>query len=117
MFSTKQRVLILITYPISRAGLPWLNPTVKDIDRSLREQFGIIRTTRHIRRLLQDLEHQGVIMRENGSRPPHLLNSQERPTRYKIVDFDRAFQNYLSLNRQAKVIVARERSRRKRKEA
>jgi len=115
-FSTKQRLLILITYPISRAGLPWLNPTVKDIERGLREQFGIIRTRRHIRRLLQDLEHQAIIKRENPSRQPPHSSFPEQATRYMILDFDRAFQNHLSLTRHAKVIVARERRRRKRKE-
>ena len=115
-FSTKQRLLILITYPISRAGLPWLNPTVRDIHHGLREQFGIIRTRRHIRRLLQDLEHQAIIKRENPSRQPPYLSFPEQATRYMIVDFDRAFQNHLSLLGDAKVIVARERRRRKRKE-
>ena len=115
-FSTKQRLLILITYPISRAGLPWLNPTVKDIERGLREQFGIIRTRRHIRRLLQELEHQAIIKREKPSRQPPYFSFPEQATRYMILDFDRAFQNHLSLTRHAKVILARERTRRKRKE-
>jgi len=117
MFSTRQRVLILITYPINRAGLPWLNPTVKDIDHSLREQFGIIRTRRHIRRLLQELDQEGIIRREIRSWQPPRFTSQEQATRYEIVDFDRAFQNQLSLLGFAKVILARERRRRKRKEA
>ena len=116
-FNTEQRVLILITYPISRAGLPWLNPTVRDIHHGLREQFGIIRTRRHIRRLLQDLEHQAIIKRENPSRQPPHLSFPEQAIRYTIVDFDRAFQNHLSLLGHAKVILARERRRRKRKEA
>ena len=116
MFSTKQRLLILITYPINRAGFPLLNPTVRDIERGLREQFGIIRTMRHIRRLLRDLEHEGIIRREIRSWQPYLSHTQGFATRYQILDFDRAFQNQLSLLGRAKVIVARERKRRKRKE-
>jgi len=116
MFSTKQRILILITQPLSLSGRTWINPTVRDIQRGLRKHFGIIRTRRHIRRLLQDLEHQGNIRRETRSRQPHPLCSQVQATRYEIVDFDRAFQNLFSLLGSAKVILARERRRRKRKE-
>ena len=116
MFSTKQRVLILITNPVNRSGFALLNPTVRDIEHGLRKHFGIIRTSQHIRRLLRDLDHEGIIRRETRSRQPYLVYTQERPTRYEIVDFDRAFQDQLSLLGQAKVIVARERRQRKRKE-
>jgi len=116
MFSTKQRVLILITQPLTLLRTNMANPTVRDICRGLREHFGIIRTRRHIRRLLRQLEHEGIIRRETRSWQPRPRYTQEQATRYEIVDFDRAFQNQLSLLGFAKVIVARERRRRKRKE-
>ena len=117
MFSTKQRVLILITQP--RGPLPTIqeNPTLRQIQRGLREHFGITRTRRHIRRLLRELDQEGIITREKRSALAPRLSRQDQATRYEIVDFDRAFQNYLSLLEASKVIVARERRRRKRKEA
>jgi len=117
MFSTKQRVLILITQPPGPLPIIQKNPTLREIQRGLREHFGITRTRRHIRRLLCRLESEGVIRRENRSALAPRLSRQEQATRYEIVDFDRAFQNHLSLTRHAKVIVARERRRRRRKEA
>ena len=116
MFSTKHLVLILITQPLNLYLRTWTNPTVRDIQRGLREHFRIILTRRHIRRLLQELEQEGIITRENRSRHTGRFGSQEQATRYIIVDFNRAFERELSLTRYAKVIVARERRRRKRKE-
>jgi len=117
MFNTKQRVLILIAQPLKLIATNMENPTVRDIQRGLREHFGIIRTRRHIRRLLRQLDQEGIIRREARSWQHRPRYTQEQATRYEIVDFDRAFQNDLSLIRQSKVILARERRRRKRKEA
>ncbi|MBA7617458.1 hypothetical protein ES703_24773 [subsurface metagenome] len=116
MFSTKHLVLILITQPLNLYLRTWTNPTVRDISRGLREHFRIIRTRRHIRRLLRELEQEGIIRRENRSWHTGRFGSQEQATSYEILDFYKAFQNHLSLTRQSKVIVARERRRRKRKE-
>ncbi|MBA7641253.1 hypothetical protein ES703_48929 [subsurface metagenome] len=117
MFSTKQIVLILITEPFTLLRTSRENSTVRDIDRGLREHFGIIRTRRHIRRLIQELDQEGIIRRQIRSCQPRPFGSQDQATRYEIVDFYRAFQNDLSLLDQAKLILARERRRRKRKEA
>ena len=117
MFSTKQRVLILITQPLNLPGLAWVNPTIRDIQRGLRQQFGIPRTRRHIRRLLRELDQEGIIKRGARSWLPLRLSTQEQATKYTIVDFDRAFERELSLLGASKVIVARERRRRRRKEA
>lgn len=117
MFSTKQRILILITQPLNLSGHPSVNPTVRDISRGLREHFGITRTRKYIRRILRQLQHEGIITRETRSWQPPRLSNQEQATRYTILDFDEAFEREHSLLGDAKLVSARERERRRRKEA
>ena len=115
--STKQYIVILLAQPLNLFGWPLKNPTLRDICRGLREHFSITCSIRHIRRLLTDLEHEGIISREIGAWHFGPSGNQAQATRYSVVDFDRAFQNDLSLPGRAKVIVARERRPGKRKEA
>jgi len=116
MFSTKQRVLILITQPLEYTGTPLISPTVRDICRGLQEHFDITRTRRHIRRLLTELEHEGIIRREIRSWALRPLGAQQQASTYTIVNFNRAFQDHPSLLGAVEVVPARDARRRKPKE-
>jgi len=116
-FSTEQYLVILLAQPLDKNFNPVWHPSRNGLRDALQSRFGIDRTIRHVNRLLARLIHRGIIAKETISLqidPSGLSISYQW---FRVVDFDRAFQNDLSLTRQAKVIVARERRRRKRKEA
>ena len=116
MFSTKQLILILITQPLQWQGKIWTNPTVRDIERGLRKHFQITRTRRHIRRLLRELENEGIIRRQIRSSALHPLGTQHQASTYTIVNFNGAFQDHPSLLGAVEVMPARDPRLRKRKE-
>ena len=115
MFSTKQEIVILLAQPLNGLGLPLRDPTVRDLQRGLKEYFRNNITRRHIRKLLRELTHEGAIERDFNAWhfAPH--GNQAQATRYRLVDFNRAFQDHHCLIERSKVILARERKRIKRR--
>ncbi|MBA7631321.1 hypothetical protein ES703_38852 [subsurface metagenome] len=113
MFSSKQQVVILLTHPEVFDAKSWVNPTLRDLKRGLKKHFGNDLTTRHIRRLLRDLTNDGIIEREIP--PPQLgiYGNQAQATRYTVVDFNKVFSGFFSSVGFSKVVLARERKRRK----
>jgi len=88
MFQTLQDVFDLITRPGNVPQSAWINPTVRDIQHRLLERFGVRRTRRQIRRLLRELEQEGIIRRETRSGQQQPRSPQERAPRYEIVQPD-----------------------------
>lgn len=113
MFSSKHQVVILLTHSQVFDGRSWVNPTLRDLKRGLKKHFGNDLTIRHIRRLLYELTLDGIIERDIS--PPHfgIYGSQAQATRYKVIDLNKAFSGLFSLMGSSKVVLARERKRRK----
>jgi len=116
-FSTEQYIVILLTQPLDQNFNPVSRPSRKGLQNALQSRFGIYRTIRHINRLLARLVNKGIITKENTCLRIQPNDPSIPYQWFRVVDFDRAFQDHLSLLGRAKVIVARERKRRRRKEA
>ena len=93
MFGTKHQLLFLLTMPPIMDYGPWIKITLRDLRRGLREYFRKEITTRHIKRLLHDLEHEGVIERKIDAWRLGSFGNQAQATRFKVIDFDRAFKD------------------------
>ena len=108
MLSTKQQILILLAQPLDGWGLPWKDPTLRDLQRGLKEHFRNDVTIRHIRRVLRELTHEGIIERDFNAWHFGRYGNQAQATRYRLVDFTRGFQNGLSLGGSFKHSLLRE---------
>jgi predicted transcriptional regulator len=115
-FSTEQYLVILLAQPLEQSFNPLWIPSRKGLQDALKLLFGIDRTIQHVNRSLARLVHRGIIKQETISLRAGPFGLPISYEWFRVVDFDQAFQNHLSLTRHAKVIVARERRRRKRKE-
>ena len=115
-FSTEQYLVILLAQPINWNFKPTFHPSRKDLRDALQSCFGIDRTIGHVNDLLSRLVHKGVLVKETATLHVGTEGLPIPHEWFRVVDFDRAFQNHFSLLGEAKVILARERRRRKRKE-
>lgn len=113
MFSSKHQVVILLTHSQGFDGRSWVNPTLRDLKRGLKEYFGNDLTIRHIRRLLYELTLDGIIEREIMSPYSGIFGNQAQATRYRVIDLNKAFSGLFSLMGSSKVVLARESKRRK----
>ena len=113
MFSSKQQVVILLTHPEVFDVRSWVNPTLRDLKRGLKEYFGNDLTIRHIRRLLYELIKDGIIERDIAPPQMGIYGPQAQATRYTVVDFDKVFSGLFSSMGFSKVVLARERKRTK----
>jgi len=113
MFSSKQQVVILLTHPEGLDSKVWVNPTLRDLKRGLKKYLGNDLTIRHIRRLLRDLTNDGIIERDIAPPQMGIYGPQAQATRYTVIDFDKVFSGVFSSMGFSKVVLARERKRRK----
>jgi len=113
MFSSKQQLVILLTHPEVFDAKSWVNPTVRDLKRGLKEYFGNDLIIRHIRRLLYELTKDGIIEREISPPQWGIYGYQAQATRYTVVDLNKVFSGFFSSMGFSKVVLARERKRRK----
>jgi len=111
MFSTKQYIVMMLAFPIHYEGVYYVNPTLRQIKEALKFYTGIDITVRHVRNLLHDLESEGIIKRKFHYWHGGPLDSQTQASSYKVVDFNKAFQNIFTLIESSKVVLARERKR------
>ncbi|MBA7707194.1 hypothetical protein ES703_116063 [subsurface metagenome] len=109
MFSTKQYVLMILAFPIHYEGFNYVNPTLRQIKEALKFYTGIDVTRRQIRNLLRELTDQGIIEREFHFLHCGPLGNQGQANSYKVVDFNKAFQDIFTLIESSKVVLARER--------
>ena len=116
MFSTKQYIVIMLSFQIHHEGVYFVNPTLRQIKGALRFYAGIDVSIRHIRKLLRELIDEGIIEREFHSLQWGPLGNQAQASSYKVVNFNRAFEGYFSLIESSKVVLARERKRLKMRE-
>jgi len=108
MFSTKQYVLMILAFPIHYEGFNYVNPTLRQIKEALKFYTGIDVTRRQIRNLLRELLDEGIIKREFHFLRFGPLGNQGQANSYKVVDFNKAFQNIFTLIESSKVVLARE---------
>ncbi|MBA7642394.1 hypothetical protein ES703_50087 [subsurface metagenome] len=116
MSRTAHVVYALIERPPNVPQSAWISPTVRDIQRRLLERAGLTLTSRHITRLLQELEQFGLIKKEDRSGQPRPRSPQERAARYEIANPDRLTEGEISLLLSRKMTASHEERRRKRKE-
>lgn len=117
MFSTKQYIVIMLAFQIHHGGVYFVNPTLKQISNGLKFYAGINITVRQVRSILHDLESDGIIQRQLNCFHGGPLANQGQASSYKVIDFNKAFHDIFSLMESFKVILAREKRLRKRKEA
>ena len=108
MLSTKQQILILLAQPLDGLRLPWKDPTLRDLQRGLKEYFRNDVTIRHIRRVLRELTHEGIIERDFNAWHFGRYGNQAQATSYTVVDFRRGFQDGSSLGGSLEVRLLRE---------
>ncbi|MBA7640745.1 hypothetical protein ES703_48416 [subsurface metagenome] len=113
MFSSKQQLVILLTHSEDGYGISWVNPSLRDLKRGLKKHFGNDLTIRHIGRLLHDLTDDGIIEREIMPPLSAIFGNQAQATRYTVVDLNKSFSGLFSLMESSKIVLARERKRRK----
>jgi len=109
MFSRKQYIVMILAFPIHYEGVYYVNPTLRQIKAALKFYTGIDVTRRQIRNLLRELTDQGIIEREFHFLHCGPLGNQGQANSYKVVDFNKAFQNIFTLIESSKVVLARER--------
>ena len=88
--TTKQQLLLII---LTFEGIyPHLNnrPTLSDLQAALRFDFSKHCTTRQIRRLLAQLERQGILYREINAWHFGRYGNQAQASRYVILDLELA---------------------------
>ena len=96
MFSTKQWLVILLareTHPFHGA---WVTLTTKELHQALRYHAGRIVTQRHIRRLLRQADHEGILQRDIRPHAAAIFGHQAQTTRYRVIDLNKAFSFDLS---------------------
>ncbi|MBA7538260.1 hypothetical protein ES705_30534 [subsurface metagenome] len=96
MLSTKQWLVILLAREAHPFYGEWVTITTKQLHQALRYHAGRIVTQRHIRRLLQDLEQEGVIERDIRPHAAAIFGHQAQTTRYRVTDLNKAFSFDLS---------------------
>ncbi|MBA7628484.1 hypothetical protein ES703_35972 [subsurface metagenome] len=96
MFSTKQWLVILLAREAHPFYREWVTITTKQLHQALRYHAGRIVTQRHIRRLLQDLDQEGVMERDIRPHAAAIFGHQAQTTRYRVIDFNKAFSFELS---------------------
>ncbi|MBA7677060.1 hypothetical protein ES703_85308 [subsurface metagenome] len=117
MFNTKQYIVMMLAFQIHHEGVYFVNPTLRQIKEALKFYTGIDVTRRQIRNILHDLESEGIIAREFYNRHVGPLLNQGQASSYKVVDFNKAFEDVFSLIESSKGALAREKRRVKIREA
>jgi len=117
MFTAKQCILLLLAQPLSHDYKPYWYPTRKDLRNALHFYFGIDRTMRHVNRLLVQLQVEGIIKQgavflHTWPGSPLILCKC-----FRVVDFNKAFEELLSLVGSSRKVLAREKRRGKAKDA
>ncbi len=92
-FTTKQLIVILLTKPEVYTSPTATNPTIAYIRRGLKIYFNKTVSTKQTRRLLAELESEGVLMREITAWQPASGQPQDQASHYTIIDFYKAFQD------------------------
>ena len=108
MFSRKQYIVMILAFPIHYEGVYFVNPTLRQIKAALKFYTGIDVTRRQIRNLLRELLDEGIIEREFHFLRFGPLGNQGQASSYKVVDFNKAFQDIFTLIESSKVALARE---------
>jgi len=111
MFSRKQYIVIILAFPIHHEGFNYVNPTLRQIKEALKFYTGIDVTVRQIRNLLRELIDEGIIEKEFHYLHCGPLGNQGQASSYKVVNFNRAFQDIFTLIESSKVVLAREKRR------
>ena len=109
MFSTKQYIVMILAFPIHYEGFNYVNPTLRQIKGALKFYADIDITVRHVRNLLRELIDEGIIEREFFFLHVGPLGNQGQASSYKVVNFNKAFQDIFTLIESSKVVLARER--------
>jgi len=117
MFNTKHYIVMMLAFQIHHEGVYFVNPTLRQIKEGLKFYTGIDVTRRQIRNVLHDLEVEGIIAREFHNRHVGPLVNQGQASSYKVVDFNKAFEDIFSLIESSKGALAREKGRVKIREA
>ena len=111
MFNTKQYIVMMLAFQIHHEGVYFVNPTLRQIKEALKFYTGIDVTRRQIRNILHDLEVEGIIAREFHNRHVGPLGNQGQASSYKVVDFNKAFEDLFALIESSKGALAREKRR------
>jgi len=109
MFNTKQYIVMMLAFQIHHEGVYFVNPTLRQIKEALKFYAGINVTVRQIRNLLRELTDEGIIEREFHFLHCGPFGNQGQASSYKVVDFNKAFQDIFTLIESSKVVLARER--------
>lgn len=97
LFTSKQEIVILLTnLELYTLPVP-TNPTIKQIQHGLKVFFGHTLSTRQIRRLVAELESEGVLKRTVRAWNHAAAKRQEQTSKYTILNFEKAFYNILEL--------------------
>jgi len=90
---TKHYITAMLTQPLmpERELVRWF--TVRDLQRGLEKHANLRRSIRQIRRVIAQLEANGVLVRHRHDQIAGHLGERYQATRYEIVDFDRAFED------------------------
>ena len=116
-FTVKQYLVMLLIQPLSQGYKPCCKSIRKDLHAGLDLYFGIDRTMRHVNRLLADLQQEGIIKKEISSFYPFPGSPPMRYEWFRVVEFDKAFQDLFSLMRAFHSLWTKEKRRRKRRQA
>jgi len=116
-FTAKQYIVILLAQPLNQEYNPHCHPSRKGLRNALHSYFGIDRTMQHVNRLLVQLQVERIIEKETitfhtwpGSLPI--------PCKwFRVVNLNKVFEEHLSLIESSRKVLARERRRRKAKDA
>lgn len=117
MFSTKQYIVMILAFPIHHKDYFYINPTLRQLQESLKFYTGIDVTRRQIRNVLHDLEKEEIIKREFHFLQYGQASNQFQASSYRVINFNRAFQDVFSLIDSFKRPPAREKRRVKMREA
>jgi len=117
MFSTKQYIVMILAFPLHHEGIYFVNPTLRQLQESLKFYAGIEVTVRYVRSLLRELTDEGIIEREFHYLRGGPLGNQGQASSYKVVNFNKAFEKTLSLIESSKLVLARDMRRVKKREA
>lgn len=97
-----QRVLILLAMPKPHAHAPGTYPTAKHMQNGMELYLHRSVSARQLRRLLAGLEAEGIVEKITIALPPGRRKRRHHALNYKIIDFDKAFQNVIEQKDQAR---------------
>lgn len=101
----------MLAQPLGDDGFDWFRASLRQIQRGLKVRFGTSVTIRHIRFLILGLEREGVIEREVDAWHFGRYGNLAQASRYRVINFYRAFERDPALKGRVSRALARERKR------